>query len=136
MPFKSQRKSLKMRSGVSLCAIRIDNKAKIMRFETIFHFYCFDSAFGSFSCYGTIEVKPQVGDIAMMRSHHTIATMGDGIINSEVSAKFKRKNIKSLGIDLRYNLVRHVLTMSVCYKIVKASSSGFASIFDYRYIKY
>ena len=86
-PFKSQIKSLKMRSGVSLCATQTENKVEIMCFETIAHFYCFDSAFGSFSRYGTIEVKPKVGDSTVMRPHHTIATMRDGILNSEVMEK-------------------------------------------------
>ena len=121
-PFKSRRKCLKMRSGVSLCAVRKENEVEIMRFETIGLFYSFDSVFGSFSCYGTTEVNPQVGGSTVMRPNHTIATMGDGISNDEVPEKFKRRDIQSLGLDFRYNLTRHVLTMCLRYKIVRASS--------------
>ena len=58
----------------------------------------------------------------MMRPNHTIATMGDGILNNEVPEKIRRRDIQYLGLDLGYYLTRLVLTMCLCYKIVRASS--------------
>ena len=55
-----------------------------------------------------------------MKSLHIIPTMGDGILNNDVSTKFKRRDVRTLGLDLKYNSVRHVLTILLQYKIVQA----------------
>lgn len=49
-----------------------------------------------------------------------MATMGGGL--SEPLPKFKRRDIRSYGIDLRFNLVRHTLYIAICYKLVRADS--------------
>ena len=100
--------------------MREDNYVAIMKFETIGHFHRFDKIFGSLSRYGTQAVKPQVDNSTSMESLHTIATIGDSILNNDVSVKFKRRDMRTLGLDLKYNSVRHVLTISLQYKIVQA----------------
>ena len=118
-PFASKRKTVRMRSHLDITSASQSNTAEIIRFETINDFRRFDTIFGSFSRFGSTKGIP-TGNITgiITQPHHVVATMGEGLNAAE--PKFKRRDVRSYGIDFRYNIDRHIFYITIRYKLVRA----------------
>lgn len=118
-PFASKRKTVRMRSHLDITSASQSNTAEIIRFETINDFRRFDTIFGSFSRFGSTKGIP-TGNITgtITQPHHVVATMGEGLNAAE--PKFKRRDVRSYGIDFCYNIDRHIFYITIWYKLVRA----------------
>ena len=103
---------------MDLCAVRETSETEIMRFETVTHFRRYDSVFGKYSRFRTTEVLLNIGGAVVMRHYHHITTMGEGV--TQQPPKFYRKNVPTSGVDLKFNLDRLTLLISVRYSLVCA----------------
>ena len=107
-PYNSSRKALKMQSFLDLCTSVNCNQSEIMHFKTVTDLNKFDSVFGIFARYGSVELRNK-SDPTIMQENHRMSTFGSGLSGSESSTVLKQRSYTKKGIDFKYNTTTDVL---------------------------
>ena len=126
-PFVANRKHIQMHTSLDLNVVQMSGQSYTLRFETRSNLEIFDLLFGKYSRYGTSEDKPTVGHTLKLEQHHDIFTVGSGLF--ENTAPFKRRNVVTSGIDLTYNAIFFLLTVSIRYKKVQVDTDVLLKLF-------